>query len=154
MKPKKLKEDQRAIVRRARDKRTLFTFDMIHPFYYVKENIFKDSKKGMFMYFDEPDSKLVYIEESKTQKMSSNFIDKWIKKYHKDKEHAEKEREAKRESSRLEREKNRELNKSKVEESSKELKKSKTKTTRNTTNVEKKKTTSKPTRKTKGKTAK
>lgn len=130
MKHKKLNQEQKNLVQRARDKHTMFSFDMVRPFYYIKENIFKDPKKGMYTYFDEQESKLVYILESKEEKMTSIKIDEWVEKYHKDKINITKEREAKREANRIEREKRRKKNKLKIEKSSKELKKTKTTTTK------------------------
>jgi len=105
MKPKKLKQEQFEIVKRSNEKHNLFTFDMTHPFYYVIDHVFSDPKKRMLVYFDEEESKLVWMEElSEKEGLNTPIVQKWIEDYHKKKKKDEKERSKAREEKKKERE--------------------------------------------------
>lgn len=114
MKPKKLKQEQIEVVKRSSDRHNLFTFDMIHPFYYVIENVFRDPKKRMLVYFDEEEGLLVWMEKlADEENMNTPKVQKWIEEYHKkkkkhedSKEKAKAERKAEREKLKKEKESN------------------------------------------------
>lgn len=96
MKPKKLRQEQFHMVKESNEKHNLFTFDHVKPYYYVIDHVFSDSKKGMLVYFDEEDKKLVWMEDLKDeQDMNTKKVEKWIKNYHKKKKPETQKRQSK-----------------------------------------------------------
>lgn len=136
MRPKKLTQEQIDKIMRANNKHTMFTFDMSHPFYYVIDNVFKDSRKNLLVYFSKEESKLVYIEIEGN--LNTEIVQNWIKEYKKGREDV---KEKKREVAR----KARESKKSKTPQK-------KTQTKNNTAKPVEKSSRKTPTKKTQSKT--
>lgn len=80
--PKNLKEEHVETIKRSNERHSFFTFDGMHPFYYIIPNVFKDAKKGELVYFDEENKKLEKIQLGPKEKKNTKNVQKWIKKYH------------------------------------------------------------------------